>query len=223
MNSLALLSIFIDFLVASTLVSNANVLLPHVGMLGQSTSYAASAAIAIGLRAFQGRFSPGQRILETAVDERHRVGERRRQWPNLVLGTLLFLEGTKHLARWMMPDRIVPLFGIAAEGGAQIGVDIGSGIVLVAIGTGILRFNGISLYACWVWLGAEVVSTAMSWQIMFDELPQMYAARRKLQGLPVREGAAEQMQFLLPIVLVAFLAVYTLLLFLSRAKPEAAD
>lgn len=132
---------------------------------------------------------------------------QRERWWTVAAGVLLVLEGSKNAVRWTQGLPVEPLLGLSApEWIATTAITMFGGINIAA-GLLILRtrFAG-ALLGIGV-LGAEVLAAAVHRDGFRQWAGQAVVARRALQGLPVRDGEIEMMQFLMATGLPALIGV----------------
>ncbi len=181
----------------------------------------ADLAVFVVLRLAVWRLSmtPGDWILSQARLERQESGSSiPRQWPNLLAGTLLFLEGTKSAVRWLEGDHPIPFIGFIPEGGEQGVIGIATGVVLMAAGIGILRFNAAGRTVGVVALAITIFSTVLSWDLWDTAIARLTIARRATQGISVRGDEIAFMQGLVPEAVVGLIVLMSGLLLFCRTR-----
>lgn len=158
--------------------------------------------------------SPGMHML--GIDREYAVDEdiaMRESWLTVMVGSGMVWSGMEEALRWIALPFPMPYFGLVASMGLDMVIALVHGSLYVAAGWLILRMSGWGL-----WLGlalglADVCSIILSWSLWDKLVPFLVGFRRHAQGLPVREGEVEFMQFLLPeVVLVISLLVMVALL-----------
>ena len=102
-------------------------------------------------------------------------------------------------------------WGYVAGVGAPWYAEIGLSVVLV----GLARALGVSALAV---LAVSTLSLVLSWRVLPEAIARVQAARREMQGLPLREGEVEAMQAMLPWLAAGGLVLILLLLALSRER-----
>ena len=135
-----------------------------------------------------------------------RILERERWW-TATAGTVLVLEGSKNAVRWTQGLPVEPLLGLESpEWIATAAITILGGLN-VAAGLLILRTRLAGAVIGIGVLAAEGVAAIVHRDDFRQWAAQAVVARRALQGLPVRDGEVEMMQFLtttgLPAIIVA--------------------
>lgn len=219
---LPLLSLYLDFILVNAFVTLGSFFLGRAWgyVAGDGTPWYAEVGISIllvGLARGLG-LSAGDRLLAPARDMAEDEA-RPRLWPNLVLGTFLLLEGLKQMVRWSQLDAVMPVFGLAETSPLKAALLIAMGALYVAAGALVLRFAPRARLATLATLAVSALSLALSWRLLPDAIARVQAARRELQGLPLREGEVEAMQAMLPWLAVGGLVLILLLLWLSRERP----
>lgn len=217
-----LLALYLDFIVIGTFVALGNYVAGLVAgyMPGIGNDWYVEIGVSAGLTALARMLglSLGEALLGYALDEADSE-TRRRLWPNLVLGTFLMLDGLKLIVRWSQLDVAVPVFGMVETTALKVVVLIAMGLVSVIAGAMLLAFLPKSRIAATGSLALSALSLAISWPVLDQAIGRVQVARREAQGLPIREGEIESMQAMLPFLSAGMLAVFVVLLLLSRERP----
>lgn len=203
---------FLTFFVVITLVAYA---------IGEPSflSWSVRTAISVGL-CLMGTyfgFSLGQWLVAEMTQPCGR-GLPKAAWLNLLVGALFYLDASKHFVRWIEMDRPMPIMGIVPEGGMQIAVDIGLGLIFLLMSVLMLRLHPLGKWVSGAGLGLLIVSTVVSWSQLPEAIARYVQARRDVQGLPVRDGEIEQMQAFYPPFLLVSTVLLLLLVLLSYSK-----
>lgn len=203
---------FLTFFVVITLVAYA---------IGEPSflSWSVRTAISVGL-CLMGTyfgFSLGQWLVAEMTQPCGR-GLPKAAWLNLLVGALFYLDASKHFVRWIEMDRPMPIMGIVPEGGMQIAVDIGLGLIFLLMSVLMLRLHPLGKWVSGAGLALLIVSTVVSWSQLPEAIARYVQARRDVQGLPVRDGEIEQMQALYPPFLLVSTGLLLLLVLLSYSK-----
>jgi len=109
---LPFLGFYIDFIFINSLVGLAAHLAKIAGReVDPAYATPASWGLIISLILVGRRFdfSLGQQLLAQAKAERE-MGVTTRQWPNLIIGTLMIIGGLKELVNWTAPGEGMPFF-----------------------------------------------------------------------------------------------------------------
>lgn len=215
---LSLLALYIDFIFVGTCVTLATFLAAQVTdfiVVGGIPAYieAGISAALVGLARLLG-LSVGKPALAYA---REAAGVHRLR-PNLVLGTLLTLEGLKLAVRWSLLDATLPAFGLLETTPLKVVLVLLLGALLVAAGLLLLAFSPLGKRVAAVAIGVSVVSALLSLPVMEEGLARAQAARRAAQGIEVREGEVEFLQVAFPYLSAAGLILFLVLLWLCRAR-----
>lgn len=172
------------------------------------------------------RTTPGQWALgirterTTTVDPRIRQRER---WWTVAVGTLLVLEGSKNLVRWTQGLPIEPLLGASSpQWMATVAITILGGLNIAA-GLLILRTRAIGALIGMGVLGVEALAAIVHREAFRAWAGEAVAARRALQGLPVREGEVEMMQALSTTILPGALTAGVICLLVVAIRFKGAD
>lgn len=216
-NVIALLGLYVDFIFVGTIVALGSFFASRTFGHFAGTGMAWYAEIGVGV-ALTGLaralgLSVGKPLLAWAADQAEREAGLR-LWPNLVLGTLLVLDGLKMMVRWSQLDATTPLFGLVETGPLKIVLLVATGAATVAAGSMLLAFAPRARLAAVAVLALLTASFATSWPVMDRAIALVVKARREAQGVPVREGEIEAMQAMA----AAMLAVTLLPPWLSRER-----
>ena len=175
--------------------------------------------ILVRLIAMKVTTTPGEWLMAPAALERLQLMTNRpRQWPNLLAGTLLFLEGTKSTVRWLEMDHPIPFMGYLPEGAAQGLLGIGMGLFFAVSGIALLRLEPIGRILGFLVVGVTAVSTALSWGLWDTVIARMVVARRAAQGIRVGGDEIEFMQALFPESIVVGIIALSGLLLVCRSS-----
>lgn len=146
--------------------------------------------------------TPGRWALGITSDPTSWVDETmlaRETWWSMLLGTLFILEGAKNLVRWTQGLPPPPLLGSATpEEFAFLTVSL-FGLVGMIAGVMILRTHAHGPRLGAFVLAMELWTTIANRDAFRDWAPQVLAARRALQGRPLRAGEVELAQSLLSV------------------------
>ncbi|MDX6804658.1 hypothetical protein [Terrihabitans rhizophilus] len=207
----ACLPIYLDFLLVWTVVHLCSYFM-GLGTEGYGIT-AVSALVALAQSKLE--LSPGVQLLEPAQVE---SAEGRRTWPNLLLGTLLILEGTKNLVRWTELEAVLPVYGLVDTSPLKILLLLAIGSLSIAAGILLLRFTRLGLALAAAMIVVDLGSIIVGWPLFSDAIAKVTIARRELQGLPVRPGEIEFMQTVMPAWLLVALALFMVLLTFARVR-----
>ena len=218
---LPLLSLYLDFILVNAFVTLASF------FLGRAWGYVAGvgapwyaeiglSVVLVGLARALG-VSAGERLLAPARDLADQE-PRPRLWANLALGTFLLLDGLKQMVRWSQLDAVLPVFGLTETTPLKAALLLAMGALYLAAGALVLRFAPRARLAALAVLAVSTLSLVLSWRVLPDAIARVQAARRELQGLPLREGEVEAMQAMLPWLAAGGLVLILLLLALSRER-----
>lgn len=218
---LPVLSFYLDYILVSTIVALAAFFLGEAWSLfaGEDTRWYAEFGTSLALVTL-GRvlgLSVGDRLLAPAYKMQDDEPPPR-LWPNLVLGTLLILDGLKQMVRWSQLDAVIPVFGMVETTPLKAALLIAMGALYVAAGAMILRFARNARAAAITALAVSAASLGLSWSILPDAIARVQTARRAAQGLAVREGEIEMMQTMLPWIGIGTLALVGVLVWISRER-----
>lgn len=204
--AIRLLAYYLDFLLFSAVLSLSlhafgNLLISFGSDFGfalQLWLVATVLAVIFSLLAAVTGLSPGRLTLGRMklLAEASRLSKL--AWVNLIIGTLLFLDGTKHLVRWTQMERPLPFMGFVPEGITQVVIDVSLGIVFLILAVLLLRLTAMGKWFSAAVLIGSAASVAISWNQYPQAIERMVEARRKLQGIPVREGEIAAIQAYLP-------------------------
>ena len=193
-----ILAVYVDFLLFNGIYAPAAWLIEAAG--GPRPNVIAHVLVFVVLRAALTRLlnaSPGRWALgivggrEAVLDE---AISRREAWWTVLVGTLLVLEGSKNLVRWTQGLPPAPIFGLAIPDElAFVSISTLGALNLVA-GLLILRTNMIGAIVGGGVLAVELAGTLVHRTAFQNWAVRAVAARRQLQGLPVRDGEVEFMQ-----------------------------
>jgi hypothetical protein len=143
---------------------------------------------------------------------------RRRLWPNLLLGTLLILDGLKQAIRWTQLEATLPVFGLLEMTPLKVAASLslgclsaGAGLLLIAFAPAAKRFAAASI-------AGSTASLLLGWSALPEGIRQVTLARRAYQSRPVRDGEIEFLQIVTPYGAVALLVLLAALLYLCRAR-----
>jgi len=215
---LVLLGWYLDLLVYLT----ASALCRHAFAPGMAWSFLYDLGVFAVLRAvaMHAATTPGEWLVAPAVAERSaKFAHPHRQWANLLLGTLMFLEGTKSIVRWLEMDQPMPFMGLVPEGAtAQAAVAILLGLLFLAAGATLLRLEPFGRLLGFAAAAITAVSTGLSWGMWDGVIERLVVAHRTAQGLAVRGGEIAFMQNLFPEAIVVALALTAGLLLLCRGR-----
>lgn len=128
----------------------------------------------------------------------------RESWLTILVGVLLINEGAKGVVRWSMWNPPAPFFGFQTDPIASAVLSAAIGLVEIYAG---MSFLALRTRALWIGLSvyaSELASTILSWNLWDPFVAEMTIRRRAYQGLPVRPGEVEQMQSLMPEVMIAW-------------------
>ena len=192
-----ILAIYLDFLLFSVpwaLMEHFLIRVPA------PAKYAAFALIELLLRQVIRR-SPGVWLLSAGPGGKT-------HWLPTVAGVLLLLEGTKGLVRWTMWTPPVPLFGMQVSAEAWPWVAMTFGAIECVLAYLFFRMRPAALYAGVAYFVTVIISTVMSWPLWDAWAALNTTRRRAYQGMPLREGEIEQMQAMVPEVLLIGLGLY---------------
>jgi hypothetical protein len=217
-----LLSFYIDFIFVGTVVSLADYAIGRTNaVLGGSdfSRHILEIGVTVILVALGRAFgaSLGIRLLAYARDEAE-AGSRARLWPNLLLGSILLLEGLKEMVRWTALDATMPVFGLIETTPLKIGLLLAFGTLNVAAGALLVAFadNGKRVAAAALALSA--VSIALSWKRLPEVIEAAAIARRAAQGRAVRDGEIAFLQAATPWFFIVSLAALLMVLALCRTQ-----
>ena len=217
----ALLALYIDFIFVNATVGLASFLVGRgMGFLsGEGLAWAAELGVSATMVAL-GRalgLSAGKPLLRYAAAQAA-PDNRTRLWANLLLGTLLVLDGLKQAVRWTRLDVVLPVFGVLETTPLKVALLIALGAFSIAAGCLILAFAPMARRAAAALLALEAISLALSWRVMPQGIALAQVARREAQGLPIRDGEIEFMQAVFPYMALASFAVLAGLLLLCRTR-----
>lgn len=217
------LSFYLDFIFLNALVG----LIDHLAQIAgkgidsditASTSWVATSILVLIIRSIN--ISIGDRLLSYARAERA-MGNSARQWPNLLLGTMMVLGGLKEMIRWSQPGNGMPLFLLVEETPFKIALLTVFGAICLIGGTMALRFTpGARLVNAAV-LAFTAAGLAVSFHFKRDALVAAQVARRANQGLEQTAEQAERMVAFAPYFLLSFFAVTLWILYLCRERPAS--
>ncbi len=168
----------------------------------------------------QSGLSPGRFSLALLKDRAETSKLPRMAWINLLVGILLFLDATKHLVRWTQMDRPMPFMGSIPEGNTQVVIGVSVGIAFLIAAVLLLRLTALGKWLSAIVLAGAAASVAISWDLYPEAIERMVQARRKLQGIPVREGEIEAMQAYLPTFALVTTSLMLLLVLFSYVQRD---
>ena len=216
-----LLALYIDFIVIGTFLALANyfVGLAYGYATGAGVSWYLEIAVSAGFTALARALglSLGMALLDYALDEAQAENPGR-LWANLVLGTVLILDGLKMMIRWSQLDIAMPVFGMVETTPLKVVLLLVMGAVSLVAGCMLLAFAHRAKLAVAGAIVLSTISLVVSWPVMNEAIGRVQVARRQMQGLPLREGEINAMQSMLPILSASVLAAALVLLWLSRER-----
>ena len=168
----------------------------------------------------QSGLSPGRFSLALLKDRAETSKLPRMAWINLLVGILLFLDATKLLVRWTQMDRPMPFMGSIPEGNTQVVIGVSVGIAFLIAAVLLLRLTALGKWLSAIVLAGAAASVAISWDLYPEAIERMVQARRKLQGIPVREGEIEAMQAYLPTFALVTTSLMLLLVLFSYVQRD---
>jgi hypothetical protein len=218
-----LLSLYIDFILVNALVALANF------AIGKSLGYLGGVGMAyfiemglsgalVGLARLLG-LSVGRPLLTYARTEAD-APVRKRLWPNLLLGTLLTLDGLKHAVRWTLFDATLPVFGMLETTPLKVTASLAIGGLSACAGLMLLAFAPAAKRVALASIAASAASLLLSWSVLPDGIKQATLARRTYQRRPITEGEIDFLQASMSYVAVAGLVLMLALIYLCRTKDE---
>lgn len=144
----------------------------------------------------------------------------RENWLTILTGVLFILEGSKQLVRWTQMSVPQPAFGFFPNEFTQIIIHISIGVLSVLTGYWFLKINIKGLYLGISVMLLNAVSDALSWDLWDPVVENMVKARREINGLEVRDGEIEFMQYLFPegMLIAAGLAIIVMLFTFKQFK-----
>ena len=224
---LPLLGLYLDFICIDAVVGLAAYFSGEAieRLIGMPLSWAAQASasllVLILLRLLN--LSAGEWLLAYALAERQ-SGIRLRQWPNLVLGTMLLLSGLKEVVRWTAPGGGIPLLFLVEDTPIKVFFLTLFGALYIWSGVTLLRFDSGAklLNAALLVLGAAIMAGNL---LFFREAMVAAQLNRRLnQGLPADPQAAESVVAYSPLYgAVVFGVLAVILYFCRERKPYSAS
>ncbi len=218
---LSILSFYLDYIIVGTAVALATFFLGEArsalagGDAGWYVEFGTSIALVLLRRALG--LSVGDALLAPACEIAHeRPGSR--LWPNLLLGTLLVLDGLKQMVRWSQLDAVLPAFGLVETTPAKAALLIAMGALYVAAGSMVLRLARNAKAAAITALAVSAASLGLSWSVLPQAIARAQAARRAAQGLTIREGELETMQAMMPWIWAAGIVLFSVLVWMVRER-----
>jgi hypothetical protein len=143
---------------------------------------------------------------------------RRENWFTILLAVVMILEGSKQFVRWTMWTPPLPYFGFETTIYISAFISMALGVGNVIAGYLLLKLRRTAMYLTLSLSTVYVVSAIMSWEMWDGTAETMVRARRAFQGIPVRPGEVEIMQFLLPEAIVAVAAAFLLAVIFVRKR-----
>ena len=132
---------------------------------------------------------------------------RHETWLTMLLGVLLFLEGTKQLVRWTQYVVAQPAFGFMLDLPTQVAVNVVTGAVSVCAGYLFLKLHRSGFWIALAVGIVAIISYVLSWPLWDQAVAQLATVRRQHQGLPVRQDEIEFMQAIVPEALIALMGL----------------
>jgi hypothetical protein len=189
-----LLASYIDLLFASVAVYLLAYFFAVEGWLGGYGIYLPSTGFAIVARTLP-RLAIGRRFLsisDTGFVDRALV-DRGSFWL-MLLATLFVLDGTKQLVRWT-EFTSWPVLGQQLQSSYQPFVAFALGLLSICAGYWVFKLDWRGFWLALALLGFGLLNALMSWSLMNDVVAQRTIERRAIQGISIRAGEIEFMQF----------------------------
>ncbi|EFG4742164.1 hypothetical protein BM885_005249, partial [Escherichia coli] len=162
------------------------------GALGRAPTWieevSVAGLIAAALKLFN--LSAGDWLLARAIRE-DEAGSTARQWPNLLVGTVLFLSGLKEIVRWTLPGDGQPFLFMVEETPLKIMAVATFGLLYIVGGVLVLRFAYGAKALNYALLGIGAIMTAINYLFYRDAIMQALVDRKLAQGLPITLEDAE--------------------------------
>ncbi len=208
---------YIDFLCVSVLTFS---IAYFLGALDWFRGYAVyvPAVILAMLGKLAPQFSLGRKFL--SIDLNGIVDPRivsRETFVLMFLATVLALDGTKQLVRWIDLSPF-PLFGWQPEGISQVVVAFVLGSASILASYWLFKLNRRGLWLSLTIIAFWSLNILLSWNATNDAVARRTIEKRALQGIPIRNGEIEFMQLVLnpSLLIVATLCLIVLLKYRGR-------
>ena len=219
--ALRLLPVYLDFIWVWALVG----LVDYLGRgllsryLGPDQVWLAGAVVSliIAVVLAVANLSVGERLLAYAKRE-DESGSKARQWPNLLLGTILFLSGLKEIVRWTEPGTGMPAFFLVEETPLKVAVLMLYGAANLIGAVMLLGFwRGAKLFN-FVLLAIATVAGLASYVFYRAEMIAALMTRRQNQGLPMDAERAETYVNAGPAFFLGTMVVFAAILYFCRER-----
>lgn len=154
----------------------------------------------LGLRLAQPQayLASGQASLQAAVALVPESLLAREAWWTILFGVLAVLDGVKMAVRWTAGLPPAPWFGLALPAAGAAAVALTMGALEVLVGAGVLRLRRWAVPLGLAIFGAVLASALVGAEQLADWAAAAQAARRELQGVPLRPGEIEFARRFLP-------------------------
>lgn len=218
---LRLLPLYLDFIWVWTVIGLVDYLSEGLigGIFGDENAALGGAVVSLLIAVVLAviNLSIGERLLHYAKWEDER-GVKVRQWPNLLLGTILFLSGLKEIVRWIEPGTGIPAFFLVEETPLKIAVLTLFGVANLVGGVMLLGFHrGAKLFNA-ILLAVATVSGLASYIFFRAEMIAALVARRDNHGLPMDAERAETYISAGPVFFLTFTLLMAALLYFCRER-----
>ncbi len=177
----------------------------------------------LGVRFFavRDRSAPIDQLWQGRVPYVSNEQKSRESWYTLALAIFIINDACKTLVRWTMWNPPMPFFGqpLGELTGAVIYLLSGAIGVYVAVQLFRVDVRG-ALVGALAGVG-QAVSASLSWDLWDPWVAEQVTRRRAFQGFPVRDGEIEQMQAVMPELLIAGSVVLVVLLLAAIPRLRA--
>jgi hypothetical protein len=216
-----LLGIYLDFILieaASTLIiyAAAAVVLQYIPIEWVTPVQMASSLILALILKYSG-LSVGAWLLEEAKFER-KQDTKIRQWPNLMLGTILILSGLKSMVRWMENDGLQPFFYMLDPTSIKIALIMVEGAALVVAGAMILKFMPWSKTVAGVLIIFGAARATFAFFVTPDQMRLTTIRALENRGREVREDLLDAMWPIASYSIAGIVLLMVVLLYLCRRR-----
>lgn len=218
---LRLLPLYLDFIWIWTVIGLVDYLSEGLigGIFGDENAVLGGAVVSLLIAVVLAvtNLSIGERLLHYAKWEEE-SGVKSRQWPNLLLGTMLFLSGLKEIVGWTEPGTGMPAFFLVEETPLKIAVLTLYGVANLVGGVMLLGFyRGAKLYN-WILLAVVTIPGLASYIFFRAEMIAALMARRDNQGLPMDAERAETYINAGPVLFLAIMVLMAVILYFCRER-----
>lgn len=149
--------------------------------------------------------------------------KERESWFTLGLAVWFLNEGCKSMVRWTMWNAPAPFFGNPTDEFSSALIYLVCGGIEIFIAVKLFRVELQSALVGVPYTALQIASAMLSWKLWDGWVGEMLVRRREYMGLPVREGEVEQMQAMMPemLILAGILNIVLLLAAVPRLRSSA--